>query len=540
MKKFSFSIPLLAATMLAATFSCEKKNVEYRDMQPVREVNMSTYDFIKSANKGGLYDTLIYLLDKTGLADKLKAGNVTFFVPQDFSIRAAMYDVNFTREKRGDPGNWTVDSIRIGIWDTLLSRYMLEGRYDLDTLRYADGMNLVTPYGYEMNGKAIITTASGIEGGGSTVIQFSDKNESRIMKNWVMATTEAANLKTTSGIVHMLEPKHIFGFSSFSRMSYPPVRRPYFANPLPIPGHIELGYYDHGGEGLAYHDNEIAARGTSSFRKDEGVDLDNCSEGLYNTGYTNIGEWLRFTVQVNYAGRYRLYCKVASPNDHGRLRIEVDDVNVSGSMVVPKSGGYQNWRTLMVDNIQLTEGTKTIYHYLETGGYNAGRFAFIPMDRVPYNIQPHSIPGNIFATEFDFGLPNESYYDSDEGNKANGKAEHRVFEGPDCEKVNEMPGTYAISHGVKGEWLTYSVDVKQDGDYQIVFRTSGTGAAGKLRLEMDGTDITGTVAVPVTGAYGTYKDFNGPVVHLTAGRHILKYVNGDAGFNLYQIKFIAQ
>src|SRR5690606_34789630 len=69
MKKFSFSIPLLAATMLAATFSCEKKNVEYRDMQPTREVNMSTYDFIKSANKGGLYDTLIYLLDKTGLAE---------------------------------------------------------------------------------------------------------------------------------------------------------------------------------------------------------------------------------------------------------------------------------------------------------------------------------------------------------------------------------------------------------------------------------------------------------------------------------------
>lgn len=540
MKKFSFSIPVLAAIVLAVNFSCEKKNVEYRDMQPVREVKMSTYDFIKNANKGGLYDTLLYLLDKTGLAEKLKTGNVTFFVPQDFSIGAAMYDVNFTREKRGDPGNWTVDSIRTGIWDTLLSRYMLEGKYDLDTLRYADGMNLVTPYGYEMNGKAIITTASGIENGGSMVIQYSDKNDSRIMKNWVMATTEAANLKTTTGVVHMLEPKHIFGFSSFTIMSYPAVRRPYFQHPMNIPGHIELGYYDHGGEGLAYHDNEMAARGTATFRKDEGVDLDNCNQGLWNTGYTNIGEWLRFTMKINWAGKYTLYCMVASPNDHGRLRIEVDDVNVSGSLGVPKTGGYQNWVTVKVEGVQLTEGVKTIFHYLETGGYNAGRFAFIPEERVPFNMQPHSIPGTIQATEFDFGKPNQTYFDTDAGNKANGKAEHRVFEGPDCEIVNEKPGTYAISHGVKGEWLTYTVDVKQTGNYKIVFRTSGTGTAGKLHMEIDDVDITGKVNITPSGAYASYKDQDGPIVHLTAGQHILKYVNDDAGFNVYQFKFIAQ
>lgn len=540
MKKFSFSIPVIAGALLATTFSCEKKNVEFRDMRPVTEVNMSTYDFIRNANKGGLYDTLIYLLDKTGLADKLKSGKLTFFVPQDFSIQAAMYDLNFTREKRGELGNWTVDSVRLGIWDTLLSRYMLEGNYTLDTLRYADGMNLTTPYGYEMNGKAIITTASGIEGGGSSVIQYSDKNNSRIMKNWVLATTESANLKTTTGIAHMLEAKHIFGFSSFTPMAYPPVRRPYFEQPLGLPGHIEIGYYDRGGLGLAYHDNDVAQRGTSPFRKDEGVDLDNCSEGLYNTGHTNINEWVKFTVKINYTGSYRIACMVASPNDHGRLRIELDDVNVSGSIVVPKTGGYQTWRTVEVPNVQLVEGEYTLRHFLETGGYNAGRFAFLPNDRVPYNIQPHSIPGEIFATEFDYGRSNESYFDTDAGNKANGKAEHRVFEGPDCEKVNEATGTYAISHGVKGEWLTYSVDVKQTGDYKIVFRTSGTGTAGKLHMEMDGVNITGNVNVVATGAYATYKDLQGPVVHLTAGRHILKYVNDNAGFNVYKFKFIAQ
>ncbi len=48
---------------------CRKSN-EYRNMEPVRDVKMSSYDFIKQANKTGLYDTLIYLLDKTGISEK--------------------------------------------------------------------------------------------------------------------------------------------------------------------------------------------------------------------------------------------------------------------------------------------------------------------------------------------------------------------------------------------------------------------------------------------------------------------------------------
>ena len=57
---------------------------------------------------------------------------------------------------------------------------------------------------------------------------------------------------------------------------------------------------------------------------------------------------------------------------------------------------------------------------------------------------------------------------------------------------------------------------------------------------MDNADITGSLSVPNSGGYNFYKDFDGPVVHLTAGRHVLKFVDDNAGFNLYKIKFIAQ
>jgi hypothetical protein len=99
-----------------------------------------------------------------------------------------------------------------------------------------------------------------------------------------------------------------------------------------------------------------------------------------------------------------------------------------------------------------------------------------------------------------------------------------------------------VSHGVKGEWTSYSVDVKQEGDYKIVLSYSSGSATptGKLHLEMDDVSITPEYTLPGTGSYATYKDFDGPVVHLTAGLHILKHVDDNAGYNLYKIKFIAQ
>ncbi len=44
-----------------------------------------------------------------------------------------MENLNFIRKKRGDAPNWTVDSVRTGVWDTLLNRYLISGIYSLDS-----------------------------------------------------------------------------------------------------------------------------------------------------------------------------------------------------------------------------------------------------------------------------------------------------------------------------------------------------------------------------------------------------------------------
>ncbi len=144
--------PILWITGLLLTGACKKQD-EYRDAKPVTQVSVSTYDFLKA--QPGLYDTLLYLVDKAGLTDTLKKGRITFFAPQDYSIRTALYNLNFSRGKYAFPGNWTLDSVPVAVWDTLLRRYMLPGRVLSDSLEYADGVNLTTlAYGYKMNGIA--------------------------------------------------------------------------------------------------------------------------------------------------------------------------------------------------------------------------------------------------------------------------------------------------------------------------------------------------------------------------------------------------
>ncbi len=535
MKNISaFKLLLTAGAFLVASAAC-KKNNEYRDAEPVREVNMNTYDFIKSRNNG-LYDTLVYLLDKTGLAQKLKTGKYTFFVPQDYSISAAMYNLNFTREKRGDRGNWTVDSIRIGIWDTLLTRYMIEGIYSLDSLMIADGVILTTPYGYEMNGKAIATTASGVAKSGSKVIQYSDRNNSRVIKNWVMATTESANLKTTNGIVHFLEPKHIFGYSSFIPMAYPSVRTPYQGKPIYLPGTIELAYFDKGGETVAYHDADPTNKGTARFRIDDGVDIDNCSEGLYNLGYTVTGEWLKYTVKVDFAGMYYLRSRAASPNSNSVFHVELDDVTVNGPQVVPKTGGYQTWVTIEGGKVYLTEGVHTVTYYEETGGYNGSKIGFTPAFRVPFNGQPLQIPGTIPAAYFDYGDEGVSYHDTDAFNKGSAKAVFRFFEGPDIDIANE--GGYNIGGTAAGEWTLYTVDVAKTGSYRLEARVASPYTTGKFHFEIDGVNITGTMAAPNTGAYQTFTNVT-KTVTLQAGRHDLKFYAESSSFNIAKFNFVA-
>jgi hypothetical protein len=149
---------------------------------------------------------------------------------------------------------------------------------------------------------------------------------------------------------------------------------PFHGSPSAIPGKIEAEDFDTGGEGVAYHDNDTGNNG-NQYRTLEGVDIENCTDagGGYNTGWTNPGEWLEYTVAVAAAGQYTIEARVASNSSGGNFHIEFDGVDKTGNIAVPITGGWQNWTTVSA-TVTLSAGTHIMRFVSGTSGYNVNYF----------------------------------------------------------------------------------------------------------------------------------------------------------------------
>ncbi|SEW36330.1 carbohydrate-binding protein [Chitinophaga arvensicola] len=371
----------LILLMITACFACEKGMQDYRNAKPLSEVQVSTYDFLKQ--QGGLYDTLLLLIDRVGLTDTLKSQQVTFFVPQDNSITTAIRNVNFARERLGDAPNWTLDSIPNKTWDSLLRRYIVRGIVTADSLRYADGSDLTSLYGHKMNGKTGSTNASGAVGGGTAVLQYSDMNDSRFSKDWSNALTQNVDIKSKNGWIHILESRHVFGFTSFVGKAYPrslePLQGPYLGYPIAIPGVLNAADYDEGPRLVAYKYNN--ANGGKAYRSDD-PGTENCSQGdaltspggNYNIGWTSDGDWVRYTVEIKEAGKYNVDLRIAG-NGGGLIYLTIDDVRVCDDIPIQGTGGWQNWQSA-VGTADLPEGKHLMKVQIKKANLNLHRITF--------------------------------------------------------------------------------------------------------------------------------------------------------------------
>ena len=119
---------------------------------------------------------------------------------------------------------------------------------------------------------------------------------------------------------------------------------PFSGWPVSLPGTIQAENFDNGPEGVAYSDTTAANLGNAY--RSTGVDLEPASGGGYNIGWTEAGEWINYTVHVTSAGTYGLSFRVASFGQGGSFHLEMNGANVTGSLTIPTSGGYQNWQNV--------------------------------------------------------------------------------------------------------------------------------------------------------------------------------------------------
>jgi hypothetical protein len=171
------------------------------------------------------------------------------------------------------------------------------------------------------------------------------------------------------------------GISLSSRQgSYPPQLVVTFASgtptpsptpsAIPVPGRFEVEDYKVGGAGVGYSDSTSGNSGAVYRSDDVDIQTTTDSSGAYNVAWVTAGEWLAYDIQVPANGSYTFGLRFATPNSGRQVHLEVDGVNVSGTIAVPNTGSWQVWSTVTTKPIALSAGRHTLRLVADTAGLN--------------------------------------------------------------------------------------------------------------------------------------------------------------------------
>jgi hypothetical protein len=147
--------------------------------------------------------------------------------------------------------------------------------------------------------------------------------------------------------------------------------------PHTIPCTIEAEDFDTGCPGEAYYDRDDINEG-GQYRLNTGVDIEKCSAGGYNIGWTHAGDWMAYTVNVNKTASYQVSFMIASSYDSGKLHLECDDVDKTGIISIPNTNGFQNW-VIIKKTIQLDAGPHVLKLVVDGDLFNIDKMIFEEM-----------------------------------------------------------------------------------------------------------------------------------------------------------------
>ncbi len=317
---------------------------------------------------------------------------------------------------------------------------------------------------------------------------------------------------------------------------------PYNGTWNPIPGTIQAENYDIGGNGSAYSDGSEGNTGGTTFRTDEDVDIENCTDAGagYNIGFATAGEWLEYSVDVAKPGTYELNLRVACNGDARTLSVAMDGVDIATDVAIPNTAGWQTWQTVKLDNVHLPAGKQIMRITIGATDYvNLNYVSFTLVKELiqePFNSIAHQIPGKIEAEEYDLGGEGLAYHEANmNGNQGTG-----IFRDDevDIEVCTDAGGGFNLGYTLTGEWLEYTVNVANTGNYDLDLRLAKDGDGGLFHIEMDDVDITGPIEVPNTGGWQVWETVKLEDLSLTAGEHIMKIVFDTDYTNLNYVQFV--
>jgi len=218
-----------------------------------------------------------------------------------------------------------------------------------------------------------------------------------------------------------------------------------FVGPAVIPGRVKCAYYDLGGEGVAYHDSDTVNSGSGTlnpangdplneFRMHEAVDISYTKGGgiddnpfnryqppmrLLYVGWTAVGEWINYTVDVKKAGAYALSIPYTS-NSNGSISLTLDGDQRLATIEIPSTNDpkdplawrqWHHWALLTnAATVSLPAGRHVLTLKIEANGnMNLDSIDFRPAAEAAPPVAPPPKPATAWApadgANHPFGTP---------------------------------------------------------------------------------------------------------------------------------------
>jgi endonuclease/exonuclease/phosphatase family metal-dependent hydrolase len=240
------------------------------------------------------------------------------------------------------------------------------------------------------------------------------------------------------------------------------------------------------------------------------VNLERCAGcGVSGWGWQDKGYWVSQTPLVMFGARGSHTIRVQTREDG----VQIDQIVLSPASYLSQAPGQPtNDSTILARS---TDGGST------TTTAATGTSS-------PYLGSAVSLPGTVYAHDFDNGGEGVAYHDKSGGN--NGGAYRST--GVDLEPSGD--GGNNIGWIEAGEWVNYSVNVATSGTYTVQLRVAAPNGGGSMHVGFNKSNVWSVASVPATGGWQTYTTVQLPVT-LNAGTQLLTLHFDTAGFNISKI-----
>ena len=169
-------------------------------------------------------------------------------------------------------------------------------------------------------------------------------------------------------------------------------------------------------------------------------------------------------------------------------------------------------------------------------------FAVVPTP-TPFYGTPYAVGQVIQAEDYDKGGEGVAYHDTTAANTGNGS--YRTTEGVDIGLLGS--NGHDVGWAYAGEWLDYTINVAQAGTFTLSAAVANAASGGSFHVEFGGVNKTGAMAVPNSGAWGTFKTITSNQFTLSAGTQVMHValdkagaMAGVANFDFFQLNAVQQ